>query len=628
MPAPETVLSLREASVSASLAGGEVEVLRRISLSLGRGRVLGLVGESGAGKSMIGRLVSGLLPEGFRLSHGRVDFCGEDLSAHTPAERRALLGRRIAFVPQEPLSALDPVMSVGGQFDEHLSRLGIPRSRRAALAARQLAEVHLPEPHEMLRRYPHELSGGQCQRVLIALAFASQPALLIADEPTTALDVLTQARIMRLLWEQQRAHGTAVLLITHDLRLAAHVCDDVGVMYAGDLVELGPAATVLREPFHPYTRSLKFANPPLEGERRVLPVVSEYMPGLTALAQMPGCRFAPRCPARDARCAAELPPLREFAPGHFARCTDPCSGERRFFELGMPLAPSWPAQGEAPAVVEFRNVSLTYRARRGLLGGKTVETHAVRDASFSVCRGEFVGVVGESGSGKSSIARLVVGLETPTEGEVLIDGKAPGRDARALMRVARESIQMVFQDPQSALNPRRSVLRLVTQALEAPGRERAASERERRARELLRETGLPEDALERFPSQLSGGQRQRVNIARALCVTPRLLVADEIVSGLDVSVQAQIMNLLLRLGSTLQVAVLFISHDLSVIRYLCPRVLVMHRGEIVEAGETAEVFANPQHPYTRTLLAAVPPDDRARAWPPEEAPPSASAATA
>jgi peptide/nickel transport system ATP-binding protein len=325
------------------------------------------------------------------------------------------------------------------------------------------------------------------------------------------------------------------------------------------------------------------------------------MPGLAAIADMPGCRFAPRCPTRDAACEAKLPALRECARGHWARCSVACLVSQDVAAPGA-LGELVPAEKNAPPLVEFRDVGLKYTARRGILGRQVVEVDAVQEASFSVCAGEFVGIVGESGSGKSSIARLLVGLEQPTAGQIVVD---------------RASVQIVFQDPQSALNPRRSVLRLVTQVLESRGREKPMDERLHRARELLRETGLPEDCLARFPSQLSGGQRQRVNIARALCVTPKLLVADEIVSGLDVSVQAQIMNLLLRLGSTLGVALLFISHDLSVIRYLCPRVIVMHRGRIVEAGNTAEVFANPRHPYTRTLLAAVPPDDPERAWPPE-----------
>jgi len=474
-------------------------------------------------------------------------------------------------------------------------------------AAGWLDSVHLPEPRALLARYPHELSGGQCQRVLIGLAFASKPALVIADEPTSALDVVTQAHIMRTLAEEQRAYGTAVLLITHDLRLAAHVCDDVAVMYAGDVVERGRAGDVLRRPRHPYTRSLRDAEPPLDGPLRELPPISEFMPGLRAMAELPGCRFAARCPTRDPACATR-PPLIEPAPGHFVLCVSAClqDGEER------PPAPrvgrhAPPLAGAVP-ILEFDRVSLTYARPRGLLGARPAPVHAVRPSSFKVFAGETLGIVGESGSGKSSIARLALGLERPTSGRIALDGQAaPDR---------RAGVQIVFQDPQSALNPRRRVLRLVTQPMEAPAHAAAPAARLARALELLRETGLPQDCLERFPGQLSGGQRQRVNIGRALCVTPRLLVADEIVSGLDVSVQSQILNLLARLTGSHGLALLFISHDLSVIRYLCARVLVMYRGEIVESGPTEELFAHPRHPYTRTLLAAVPPDDPDRAWPP------------
>ena len=618
MPVSEAILSLEGVTLTAPLPTGRVAVLRDINLSVERGRILGLVGESGAGKSMIGRLVSGLLPAGFAIERGTVRFEGVDLLMRTSEQRRDLLGRRIAFIPQEPLTALNPVLTIGQHFDEHLARLGRPKRERAAAAIEQLANVQLPTPAELLRRYPHELSGGQCQRVLIALAFASNPTLIIADEPTTALDVVTQAHVMRLLADQQRVYGTAVVLITHDLRLAAHVCDEVGVMYAGDMIERGPAGTVLREPMHPYTRILKLANPSLEGERRVIPTLGEFMPGLSVLASMPGCRFAPRCAARDAACERTLLALREVAPGHAVRCADACAAvspaadapERALFGVRTAETPS------AQPLLELRDVDLRYTSRRGLLGTRLVTVDAVKGASFKVFPRERVGIVGESGSGKSSVARLIVGLEQPTGGELRMEGKDAAGATAEILRVARESIQIVFQDPQSALNPRRSVLRLVTQVFEVSGREKGAADRLARARELLQETGLPGDCLARFPGQLSGGQRQRVNIARALCVTPKLLVADEIVSGLDVSVQAQIMNLLLRLSDELGLAMLFISHDLSVVRYLCSRVLVMHRGEIVETGDTERVFAEPRHAYTRALLGAVPPDDPDRVWPP------------
>ena len=571
-----------------TLAAGPIQLLREISLTIRPGQTVGLVGESGAGKSMVGRLVSGLLPPGFAVTAGRLRFEGTDLTHQRPAQRRALLGRRIAFIPQEPLSALNPVLTIGRQFAEHLTRLAIPSRDRAAQATRWLDAVHLPDPAALLQRYPHELSGGQCQRVLIAMAFSSDPALIVADEPTTALDVLTQGRILHLLKEQQHRHGAAVLMITHDLQMASRVCDDVAVLYGGDMIERGPAQAVLHDPVHPYTISLRNSAPSLEGPRTTLPNLPDHMPGLAALGSLAGCRFAPRCPVHSEACAATLPPWRDVGPGHAVRCAPACAGTAAPADPDLP-PPGRPASGTP--VLELTDVSLRYPGRRSLLGRPGRSVDAVRAVSLHVAPGEFVGIVGESGSGKSSIARMVMGLERPTSGAIAMAGQA----------------QIVFQDPQSALNPRRSVLSLVTQAMEAAAHHATAPDRLATARRLLDDTGLPEACLPRVPSQLSGGQRQRVNIARALCVLPNLLVADEIVSGLDVSVQAQILNLLLRLGREHGTSLLFISHDLAVVRYLCSRVAVMHRGEIVECGDTEAVFRHPAHAYTRALLDAVRP---------------------
>ena len=521
------LLAIEGLTVTARVGDADVPVLRDVALDLEPGRVLGIVGESGAGKTMIGRVVAGALPPGFRIATGRVAFSGEDLVAMPPARRRRLLGDRIAFVPQQPLSSLNPVVSIGRQFREHLEHAGVPRAERRAAATLALAEVGLAAADALLTRYPYQLSGGMCQRVLIAMAFASNPALIVADEPTTALDVTTQVRIVRLIRELQTAHGTGLVFITHDLRLAAHLCDDVIVMRAGEILERGPARTLFTSPAHPYTQALRAANPSLAG---------------TA--------------ARGSTGAA------------------------------------------SPALLRFEGVGKIYRSASSPFRRRP-DVVAVQSASFAVAPGEFVGLVGESGSGKSTIARLILGLDAPTSGTIARDGAA----------------QIVFQDPSSALNPRRRVETLVTQALEA-GRWRVpAGERRARAAALLRETGLSIDLAPRYPRQLSGGQRQRVNIARALGTTPRLLVADEIVSGLDVALQAQIIELLMRLRAEHGIALVFISHDLAVVRALCERVIVLQGGEIVEAGATAEVFAAARHPHTQALLAAIPPEDLSVAWP-------------
>jgi peptide/nickel transport system ATP-binding protein len=608
-----TLLEAKGLTITVDLGGDSVPVLRDVGFALAPGKVLGLVGESGAGKTMISRVVGRLLPPGFRVSAGSLAFRGSDLLVLPPERHRALLGDRIAFVPQEPLSSLNPVLTIGQQFDEHLRRLGVARRERRQRAAALLAEVRLSDPAELLGRYPFQLSGGMCQRVLLALAFASDPELIVADEPTTALDVTTQAHIVTLLRRLQASHRTGVLFITHDLRLAAHLCDEILVLYAGDVVERGPAKQVFSAPLHPYTRALQFANPPLTGPRYRLPALPEHMPGLAAFAGMPGCRFAPRCAVADPVCRDSLSPLREAAPGHFVRCSPRCC-DHAGQTLTQPVITA-PAAASSEPILRLDGVSKTYGGRRDILRrGRGIA--AVRAANLTVASGEFVGVVGESGSGKSTLARLIMGLEAPSGGYIELAGRAMAQE-RADWVSRLRTVQMIFQDPQSALNPRRRVASLATQALETTQHARSRAERHARALALLHETGLPAELASRFPPQLSGGQRQRVNIARAICTTPPLLVADEIVSGLDVLVQAQILNLLLRLRETHGIALLFISHDLSVVRYLCSRVLVMHRGAIVEDGATEQVFAAPLHAYTKALLAAVPPDALDMKWPRE-----------
>jgi peptide/nickel transport system ATP-binding protein len=449
-----------------------------------------------------------------------------------------------------------------------------------------------------------------CQRVLIAQAFSSNPRLVIADEPTTALDVTMHAQILRLIADMQREHGTAVVFITHDLRLAAQLCDDVIVMYAGRAVERGPARAVLSSPAHPYTRCLQLANPSMRAERRALYVLPEQMPSLHQLRDMSGCRFAPRCPLVVAECRRFEPPSVMLAGGRNAACIR--AQTTSDIETTQPPTSAPPISERL--VLEVEGLEKHYAVGSGLFTrGRSVS--AVKHASFAIAENEFVALVGESGSGKSTIAKLLVGLEQPTNGRVLLNGHDLTGMATRSAALRAISLQIVFQDPQSALNPRRRVASIVTQAMEAGSRHASWEERRARTAELLTEVGLSADLATRLPGQLSGGQRQRVNIARALCTIPKILVADEIVSGLDVSIQAQLLNLLARLRAELGFAMLFISHDLSVVRHLCSRVLVMYRGEIVEQGPVETVFANPQHSHTRALLSSVPPDDPATVWP-------------
>jgi len=612
-PGISTVLALeaRDLTISARIGAAAVPAIRGLSFKLAPGKILGLVGESGAGKTMVGRAIAQLLPRGFSVTAGSLFFEGDDLLKMPPARRRALLGRAIAFIPQAPMTALNPVVNIGAQFNEHLAPLGLKsRKARRDHAIAMLTAARLPHAADLLNQYPHQLSGGMCQRVLIALAFAGNPRLVVADEPTTALDVTMHPPILRLITEMQRQHGTAVIFITHDLRLAAQLCDDVIVMYAGRAVESGPARTVLATPAHPYTRCLQLASPAMSAARRALYVLPDQMPSLMQLQQIAGCHFAPRCPLVTAECRRDEPPQVAVTADHTAACIR-TNASRNVESKQQPTDVPALSGGQ---LLHVEGLSKRYVMNRGLFDqSRTID--AVKDVTFTIAKNEFVALVGESGSGKSTVAKLLVGLEQPSAGRIVFDGadlSAPsghGGAARA------ERLQMVFQDPQSALNPRRRVASIVTQAMEAGSRHASAEERLERTRELLAEVGMPPDIAMRLPGQLSGGQRQRINIARALCRVPRVLIADEIVSGLDVSIQAQLLNLLARLRVELGFAMLFISHDLSVVRHLCSRVLVMYRGEIVEHGPVEQVFAHPQHPHTRALLSSVPPDEADKPWP-------------
>jgi peptide/nickel transport system ATP-binding protein len=604
-------LQVKDLVVGARIDGTVVPAIRALSFNLQPGKILGLVGESGAGKSMVGRAVAQLLPPGFAITAGSLVFEGEDLLRMPPPQRRALLGRAIAFIPQAPLTALNPVLTIGAQFDEHLARLGgAGGSDRHRHALAMLDAARLPQASELLRRYPHQLSGGMCQRVLIAMAFASNPRLVIADEPTTALDVTMHAPIIRLIADMQRQHGTAVVFITHDLRLAAQICDEVIVIYAGRAVESGPARAILSSPAHPYTRCLQLANPSMSADRRALYVMPEQMPSLRQLAGMSGCHFAPRCPLVAEDCRRDEPPEFTIAVGRRVACLRTTATP----SIATMVRPTAAADTSLRHMLEVERLQKYYAVSGGLLDPARTVT-AVKDASFSIAENEFLALVGESGSGKSTIAKLLVGLEQPSAGRILLNGEDLTSASRRSHKLRVESLQMVFQDPYSALNPRRRIASIVTQAMEAGSRHANWDERLARTRELLAEVGLPADVAARLPGQLSGGQRQRINIARALCNIPKILIADEIVSGLDVSIQAQLLNLLARLRAELGFAMLFISHDLSVVRHLCSRVLVMYRGEIVEQGPIETVFASPQHPHTRALISSVPPDEPGTMWP-------------
>jgi len=585
---------------------GGTELLRDISFAIPRGGTLGLIGESGAGKSMIGRAIARHLPAGFVVESGEIRLAGRNLLDLPEAAHRQLLGRRIAFIPQEPMSALNPVYTIGAQFREHLLRNGCPRNEVRERTVEALAEMRLREPRTLLDKYSFQLSGGMCQRVLIALAFCTNPELVIADEPTASLDVTTQAHIVRLLRQMQENYGISILFITHQLRLAAHFCDDVAVLYAGEVTEYGKAMDVLSAPKHPYSIGLSGANPRFAGKKGPLISMVGKMPSIEELPSLQGCRFVTRCASATPECGVAVPAIRDIG-GHLVRCLVP---------------QAQPLTEEAPPFVTDRNTAdapvLTVDGVSKVFGGGFLKSKhpfvAVSNASLSIHPGEFVGIVGESGSGKSTLARIIMGLEQPSSGVIRLDGRQIGASPEEWRRRI-SAIQYIFQDPNSALNPRRRLYSLVTQPLEATGESK--SQRRVAANDLLNDVGLAAEFGERYPAQLSGGQKQRVNIARALCARPRIVIADEIASGLDASVQAQILTLLQRLRAEYNVALLMISHDLAVVRHLCDRIIVMYRGEIVESGATEDVFASPVHPYTRDLIAAIPSESAEVSWPPE-----------
>ncbi len=585
--------------------GPSIDVLQNVSFSLRKGEVLGLIGESGAGKSMIGRAVMNMLPSLLEVASGRIRLAGRDITRMSAAERRAVLGKEIAFIPQDPQSALNPVLSIGAQFREHLARLGVrERWRKEALAL--LASVEISDPALVLEKYAHELSGGMCQRILIAMAFAARPAVIIADEATTALDPLTQAKVVELMQNLQRENRTAVVFITHDLRLAANVCSHILVLFAGQPLEYGPSADVMARPVHPYTRALKQSIPALEGDLVRLPALPDHAPSLRSFAETRGCRYAPRA-------TVQLPVYEEPNPkpvhvgvDHWVRWADPNVLPARARAGGVHRGGGNAGEASSP-LLEVRGVSKRFVQNRGLFAGSRAVL-AAEDVSLTLREGEFLGIVGLSGSGKSTLARMIVGLEKPDGGEILLDGRGLGSDDPETTARRISSVQMVFQNSQSSLNPRRRIGDIVTQAFEGIGSGWSTGDRREVARSLIRGVGLPADVLDRFPRQLSGGQRQRVGIARALCVRPRVIVADEIVSGLDNSVQAQVLNLLLDLRESAGISLIFISHDLSVVRYLCDRTIVMRDGRIVEQGETESVLRRPQADYTKALIEAIPPE--------------------
>jgi peptide/nickel transport system ATP-binding protein len=618
-----SLLDVEDLHVHFVTSRGVVRAVEGISYRVEAGEVAALVGESGCGKSVSSLAIMRLLakPAG-RVVHGRIRFEGRDLLKLSDDEMRHIRGRDIAMIFQEPMTSLNPVLTIGFQIMEPLLiHLGMTMDAARARALELLKLVGIPDAARRLDQYPHQFSGGMRQRVMIAIGLACNPKLLIADEPTTALDVTIQAQILSLMKDLTRELNIALVLITHNLGIVARYADRVNVMYAARMAEQGSARSVFALPLHPYTAGLLRSVPRLDRPRgEKLETIEGAPPNL--LAPPPGCRFAPRCPLRIEACVEVLPPLVDIEPGHSSACIR--AGEiARAGSGGMAMyAAPGPAavtrvteQADEPPLLEVRGLKTYFETSTGLgLSGTRGVVRAADDVSFFVRRGETVGLVGESGCGKTTVGRTLLRLEKSTAGEIVFHGKDITHAGGDELQRYRRQMQVIFQDPYSSLNPRMTIGEIVAEPMRVYKLEPNRRAARKKVEALLEQVGLFGYMADRYPHELSGGQRQRVGIARALAMQPSFIICDEPVSALDVSIQAQIINLLERLQNELVLTYLFIAHDLAVVRHISDRVIVMYLGKIMEVADRDSLYDHPQHPYTKALLDAVPvPDPSAEA---------------
>jgi peptide/nickel transport system ATP-binding protein len=609
-----SLLTVRDLSVSFPTDGGELHAVRGLNYEIAPREVVAMVGESGSGKSAAAMAVIGLLPEYASVS-GSAVMDGRELLGMPDEDMSKIRGRRIGTVFQDPMSALTPVYTVGDQIAEairvHNRDVSKADARRRAVELLDL--VGIAQPERRARAFPHELSGGERQRVVIAIAIANDPDLIICDEPTTALDVTVQAQILEVLRTARDVTGAGVLIITHDLGVVAEFADRALVMYAGRAVEAASVPDLYADRRMPYTAGLLGSVPRLGARRgeRLVPIAGAP-PSLVAMP--PGCPFAPRCPLAVAECLAAEPALLPVGPGHSAACirTDQVAGRRAAEIYGVATnAPEPEDSGQPEVVLRVRDLSRTYSLTKGVVFRRQIgEVRAVDRISFELHRGRTLGIVGESGSGKSTTLHEILELRTPQSGSIEILGNDVATLTPARRRELRRDLQVVFQDPVASLDPRLPVFEILAEPLGANGFDKSAINY--RVAELLDIVGLRRADASRYPGEFSGGQKQRIGIARALALQPKILALDEPVSALDVSIQAGIINLLLDLQREFNLSYLFVSHDLSVVKHLAHQVAVMHRGAIVEYGDSEQVFANPADEYTQRLLAAIPQPDPSR----------------
>ncbi len=605
------LLSVEDLHVHFVTSRGVIRAVEGVNWRVYPGEMMALVGESGCGKSVSALAVMRLLakPAG-RVAHGRILFEGRNLLELPEEDMRALRGRDISMIFQEPMTSLNPVLTIGLQIMEPLFMHKEMNEAQARIRAVELlGMVGIADATRRLGQYPHQFSGGMRQRVMIAIGLACNPKLIIADEPTTALDVTIQAQILHLMKELSRELGIAMVVITHNLGIVARYADRVNVMYAARIAEQGTARSVFAKPLHPYTVGLLRSVPRLDRPRGAKLETIEGLPP-SLLAPPKGCRFAPRCPAKEEACELTLPEPEEIEPGHYSACLR----ARELAQRGLPgmglvsadaMRPAPPKTFDKP-LLEVRGLKTWFDVSRGVFGGGRAVLRAVDDVSFEIRAGETLGLVGESGCGKTTVGRTLLRLERETAGRIVYDGLDVTRASTDEIKRYRRSIQVIFQDPYSSLNPRMTVGQIIAEPTLVHGLvpDRAAAAK--RVSELLAQVGLFEYMAERYPHELSGGQRQRVGIARALALEPKFIVCDEPVSALDVSIQAQIINLLEDLQKTLGLTYLFIAHDLAVVRHISDRVVVMYLGRVMEIADRDRLYSEPLHPYTKALLNAVP----------------------
>jgi peptide/nickel transport system ATP-binding protein len=633
------LLQVRGLTTEFTTDRGVIAAVNGVDLEVLADETVAVVGESGCGKSVTALSILGLVDAPGRVVAGAIRYRGEDLLAKTPEQMQRIRGNEIAMIFQEPMSSLNPVHTIGAQIIEALRiHRGMRKRKALAHTLEMLRLVGIPSPEQRVFDYPHQFSGGMRQRVMIAMALSCDPALLIADEPTTALDVTIQAQILELIRDLSPRFGTAVVIITHDLGVVAEMAQRVVVMYAGQVVEQATTAELFAQPGHPYTRALLQSIPSLEAPRgaRLTPITGAVP---DPLRLPPGCAFAPRCELAVDRCRDAPPPLLPAGAGRLARCLlydpsaadagapaafpgaalhatpandDPSVGTREAPDgLAEQAAPDFApaADGGNDVLLEARGLTMHFPVTAGVFRHVVGHVRAVDGVSFDIARGETLGLVGESGCGKSTTGRLLLRLLRATGGSVRFEGAPVFALQGEALRALRRDMQIVFQDPFGSLNPRMTVRDMLAEPFVIHGQRRQARNR---VPELLRRVGLAPEHAARYPHQFSGGQRQRIGIARALALAPKLLVCDEPVSALDVSIQAQILNLLHDLQRDMGLTYLFIAHDLSVVRHICDRVAVMYLGQIVEQADAGRLFAEPAHPYTQALLSAVPHIDPSR----------------